>query len=35
VVIDRRFDGMPEVAHGGHIAGVLAAALDEARASFV
>jgi hypothetical protein len=32
VVIDRRFDGMPEIAHGGYLAGVLAAALDETSA---
>jgi hypothetical protein len=32
VVIDRRFDGMPEIAHGGYLAGVLAATLGEASA---
>jgi hypothetical protein len=32
VVIDRRFDGMPEIAHGGYLAGLLAGTLEEASA---
>jgi acyl-coenzyme A thioesterase PaaI-like protein len=32
VVIGRRFDGMPGIAHGGYLAGLLAATLDEASA---
>jgi len=32
VVIGRRFDGMPKLAHGGYLAGLLAATLDEGSA---